>query len=118
MKINANKAIIISDTHLGARSNSAEWLTTMTDWFREDFIPRAKELYEPGTVLIHTGDVFDNRQSINLMVLHEGMSLFEELGQIFDAIYIIAGNHDVMKKTSNDISSPTPALIKMPSSVK
>lgn len=105
MKINANKAIIISDTHLGARSNSAEWLTTMTDWFREDFIPRAKELYEPGTVLIHTGDVFDNRQSINLMVLHEGMSLFEELSQIFDAIYIIAGNHDVMKKTSNDISS-------------
>ena len=77
MKINANKAIIVSDTHLGARSNSAEWLTTMMDWFREDFIPKAKELYEPGTILIHTGDVFDNRQSINLMVLHEGMALFE-----------------------------------------
>lgn len=105
MKINAKKAIIISDTHLGARSNSTEWLTTMTDWFRNDFMPRAKELYEPGTILIHTGDVFDNRQSINLMVLHEGMTLFEEMSQIFDGIYIIAGNHDVMKKTSNDISS-------------
>ena len=86
MKINANKAIIVSDTHLGARSNSSEWLTTMMDWFREDFIPKAKELYEPGTVLIHTGDVFDNRQSINLMVLHEGMAIFEVLSHIFDAL--------------------------------
>lgn len=106
MKINANRAFIISDTHFGARSNSVEWITEMTDWFRSDFIPKVKENYRDGDILIHCGDVFDNRQSINLLVLHEGISLFEELSHIFvDGIYVIAGNHDVMKKTTNEVSS-------------
>jgi DNA repair exonuclease SbcCD nuclease subunit len=106
MEIVAKRAFIISDTHLGARSNSIEWLDTMTDWFHKDFIPKVKEQYQPGDILIHCGDVFDNRQSVNLLVLHEGIRLFEELSQIFvDGIYIIAGNHDVMRKTSNDVSS-------------
>lgn len=102
----AKRAIIISDTHLGARSNSVEWLEVMKDWFYGDFIPKVKEQYQPGDILIHCGDVFDNRQSVNLLVLHEGIKLFEELSKIFvDGIYVIAGNHDVMRKTSNDVSS-------------
>ena len=100
------RAFIISDTHLGARSNSIEWLGVMTDWFHEDFLPKVRKEYKPGDVLIHCGDVFDNRQSVNLLVLHEGIRLFEELSKIFvDGIYVIAGNHDVMRKTSNDVSS-------------
>jgi DNA repair exonuclease SbcCD nuclease subunit len=102
----AKRAIIISDTHLGARSNSVEWLDVMKDWFYQDFIPKVKENYRPGDILIHCGDVFDNRQSVNLLVLHEGICLFEELSKIFvDGIYVIAGNHDVMRKTTNDVSS-------------
>lgn len=106
MEINAKRAFIISDTHLGARSNSIEWLDTMKDWFYSDFIPKIKSEYRPGDILIHCGDVFDNRQSVNLLVLHEGIKLFEELSTIFvDGIYVIAGNHDVMRKTNNDVSS-------------
>lgn len=106
MEIKANRAFILSDTHLGARSNSVEWIEEMTDWFRTDFIPRVKKEYKPGDILIHCGDVFDNRQSVNLLVLHEGIKIFEELSQIFvDGIYVIAGNHDVMRKTTNDVSS-------------
>jgi DNA repair exonuclease SbcCD nuclease subunit len=106
MNINAKRAFIISDTHLGARSNSVEWLDMMRDWFHSDFMPKVKELYKPGDILIHCGDVFDNRQSVNLLVLHEGITLFEELSRIFvDGVYVIAGNHDVMRKTSNDVSS-------------
>lgn len=106
MNINAKRAFIVSDTHFGARSNSVEWIEEMMDWFRSDFIPKVKKEYRPGDILIHCGDVFDNRQSINLLVLHEGMKLFEELSHIFeDGIYVIAGNHDVMRKTTNDVSS-------------
>jgi len=106
MKINAKRVIIVSDTHFGARSNSVEWLDVMRDWFHEDFIPKVKEIYQPGDVLVHCGDVFDNRQSVNLLVLHEGIRLFEELSKIFvDGIYVIAGNHDVMRKTTNEVSS-------------
>ena len=106
MEIQAKRAIIISDTHLGARSNSVEWLEIMKDWFYSDFIPKVKEIYQPGDILIHCGDVFDNRQSVNLLVLHEGIRLFEELSSIFESgVYVIAGNHDVMRKTTNEVSS-------------
>jgi len=106
MEINAKRAFIVSDSHFGARSNSVEWLEEMMDWFENDFIPKVKEQYRPGDILIHCGDVFDNRQSVNLLVLHKGIELFEKLSKIFeDGIYVIAGNHDVMRKTSNDVSS-------------
>jgi DNA repair exonuclease SbcCD nuclease subunit len=126
MEIIGKRAIIISDTHLGARSNSMEWLDMMKDWFYEDFIVKVKEIYQPGDILIHCGDVFDNRQSVNLLVLHEGIRLFEELSRIFvDGIYVIAGNHDVMRKTTNDVSSldclkyiPNVNIIKEPILVK
>jgi DNA repair exonuclease SbcCD nuclease subunit len=106
MEINAKRAFIVSDSHFGARSNSVEWLDEMMDWFDNDFIQKVKEDYRPGDILIHCGDVFDNRQSVNLLVLHRGIRLFEKLSEIFvDGIYVIAGNHDVMRKTSNDVSS-------------
>ncbi len=106
MNINAKRAFIVSDSHFGARSNSVEWLDEMMEWFDNDFIPKVKSEYKPGDILIHCGDVFDNRQSVNLLVLHRAISLFEKLSEIFvDGIYIIAGNHDVMRKTSNDVSS-------------
>jgi DNA repair exonuclease SbcCD nuclease subunit len=106
MEIYAKRAFIVSDTHFGARSNSVEWIEQMVDWFRNDFIPRVKKEYRPGDILIHCGDVFDNRQSVNLLVLHEGIKLFEELSNIFEnGIFVIAGNHDVMRKTTNDVSS-------------
>ena len=106
MEIKAKRAFIISDTHLGARSNSVEWLEVMRDWFYSDFLIKVQSEYRPGDILIHCGDVFDNRQSVNLLVLHEGIRLFEEFSKIFvDGVYVIAGNHDVMRKTNNDVSS-------------
>jgi DNA repair exonuclease SbcCD nuclease subunit len=83
MKIDAKRAFIVSDTHFGARSNSVEWLDEMMDWFENDFIPRVTTEYKPGDILIHNGDVFDNRQSVNLLVLHKGITLFEKLSDIF-----------------------------------
>lgn len=100
------RAFILSDSHFGARSNSVEWLEIMLDWFYSDFLIKVKKEYRPGDILIHCGDFFDNRQSINLNVVHESIKLFETLSSIFvDGIYILAGNHDVLRKTSNEISS-------------
>lgn len=100
------RAFILSDSHFGARSNSVEWLEIMLDWFYSDFLVKIKKEYKPGDILIHCGDFFDNRQSINLNVVHESIKLFETLSSIFvDGIYILAGNHDVLRKTSNEISS-------------
>jgi len=121
-----HRTFLISDTHLGVRANSTEWLTYIKKWFYEDFIPTIKANWKPGDILIHCGDFFDNRQSINLLVLSEAIALFEELSKLFpDGIYILAGNHDVMKKTSNDITSldslkyiPNVHIIKEPILIK
>ena len=102
---NAKRAWIISDTHFGARNNSVEWLDRMTEYFEDYFIPKVKENYKEGDILIHCGDVYDNRQSVNLLVLHRTISLFEKFSEIFkDGIYVIAGNHDIMRKNTNDIT--------------
>ena len=51
---------------LGCRSNSVLWLNIIEDYFFNFFIPLVKKEYKEGDVLYHLGDVFDNRQSINL----------------------------------------------------
>ena len=96
---------MISDTHLGCRSNSVLWLGIIEDYFFNFFIPLVKKEYKQGDVLFHLGDVFDNRQSLNLAAQDLGIRVFEELSKIFPEIHIIVGNHDIMRKNSNDISS-------------
>lgn len=104
-KSDVKRIFMISDTHLGCRSNSVLWLNIIEDYFFNFFIPFVKKEYKPGDVLFHLGDVFDNRQSLNLAAQDLGIRVFEELSKIFPEIHIIVGNHDIMKKNSNDISS-------------
>ena len=99
------RGFVITDTHFGARSNNLDWLSVMMKYFKEEFIPYCRENVREGDVLIHSGDLFDSRQSLNLIVMCEVIRLFEELSTIFEKMYIIPGNHDVAKKTDNDISS-------------
>ncbi len=96
---------MISDTHLGCRSNSVLWLSIIEDYFFNFFIPLVKKEYREGDVLFHLGDVFDNRQSINLAAQHLGIRVFEELSTVFPEIHVIVGNHDIMKKNTNEITS-------------
>ena len=102
----ARRVWFITDTHLGVRNSSNEWIDVMKQYFFNWFIPLIKENYRPGDILIHLGDVYDSRQSINIKVLNLGVSIFESLSEIFeDGIYVIAGNHDLWGKTSNEINS-------------
>jgi DNA repair exonuclease SbcCD nuclease subunit len=100
------RAFIITDTHLGVRNNSNEWIDIHREFFFEWFIPLCRKNYRKGDCLVHLGDVFDSRQSLNLKVLNLGIEIFEALSEIFhDGIYIICGNHDIYGKNSNDINS-------------
>ena len=101
----AKRIFLISDTHLGCRSNSVLWLNIIEDYFFNFFIPLVKREYREGDVLYHLGDVFDNRQSINLAAQDLGIRVFEALSEIFPEIHVIVGNHDIMRKNSNEISS-------------
>lgn len=96
---------MVSDTHIGCRSNSVLWLGLIEDYFFNFFIPLVKKEYKKGDVLFHLGDVFDNRQSINLAAQNLAIRVFEELSKTFPEIHIIVGNHDIMRKNSNEITS-------------
>ena len=102
----AKRVWFITDTHLGVRNNSNEWIDYIRDYFFNWFFPLVRKNYQPGDVLFHLGDFFDSRQSLNLKVLNLGIEIAEEMSSIFkDGIYIIVGNHDIWGKTSNDVNS-------------
>lgn len=111
---------ILGDMHLGVRSNSLEWLEMQKDFYDNQFIPTLLENYKDGDILIQVGDAFDNRQSINIKVLHYAVDLFERLGKILP-VHVICGNHDIWAKKSNEITSidslkwiPNVAIYKEP----
>jgi DNA repair exonuclease SbcCD nuclease subunit len=104
LNIDAKRIWLISDTHFGVRSNSREWMDIIEQYFKEGLIPTLKREYKPGDILIHCGDVFDSRQSINLYVMNKGIEIFEEINKIMP-VYMIIGNHDIFMKYSNDINS-------------
>lgn len=102
----AKRVWFITDTHLGIKNNSNEWIEVISQYFFSWFIPLVKKNYKKGDILIHLGDVYDSRQSINIKVLNLGINIFESLSEVFnDGIYVIAGNHDLWGKTSNEINS-------------
>jgi len=104
MNIPAKRIWMITDTHFGVRSNSREWMDMMESYFYDFFIPLLKSEYRPGDILVHCGDTFDSRQSLNLYVLNKGQSIIEAIAEIMP-VYIIIGNHDIFMKYSNEINS-------------
>jgi DNA repair exonuclease SbcCD nuclease subunit len=79
-------------------------MANIEGWFREFFIPLISKEYREGDVLVHCGDVFDSRQSINLFIMNQGISIFEDIADIMP-VYMIVGNHDIFMKSSNSINS-------------
>lgn len=111
---------ILGDMHLGVRSSSLEWLEMQKDFYDNQFIPTLLENYEDGDILVQVGDAFDNRQSVNIKVLHYAIDLFERFGKIMPT-HVICGNHDIWAKKSNEVSSidalkwiPNVAIYKNP----
>jgi len=106
--LDIDKIYMLTDLHFGVRSNSEEWLDIQKDYFYNFFINDvlSKSIHHHRDALIILGDIFDNRQYINILVMHEVIKLFEKLAEIFKkGVYIIIGNHDIWAKNSNDITS-------------
>jgi DNA repair exonuclease SbcCD nuclease subunit len=96
------KAYLITDLHFGVRNASIEWLNNQISYF-DNFLINLLE--GDDNILLIGGDVFDNRQSINIFVYHSVFKLFERLSKRFKEIHIIVGNHDISNKTTNDVNS-------------
>jgi DNA repair exonuclease SbcCD nuclease subunit len=99
------KIWLIADTHFGLRGDDDEWLDDYIGYFENIIVPYMKLNARKDDILIHCGDVFDNRSTIGLNTIYRVIKLFEEFSSIFNDIRITVGNHDTLKKSTNDITS-------------
>ena len=70
------------------------------------FGPYSKDKHhhcKPGDILIHCGDLYDNRTSIPIIASYKAEKILLELSKILP-LHIIVGNHDLWNKGTNDIN--------------
>ena len=98
----SKKIALISDTHFGVHKGSPVFLKSQIAFFKNQFVPYLKD-HGIETIFM-LGDLFDNRQAINVYVYNEVYKLFDEVLRDFK-IHVICGNHDIFYKTTVSVNS-------------
>lgn len=97
------KVAILTDTHYGARKGSKYLHDYFELFYKNIFFPTLEE-YQIDTVL-HLGDAFDSRKSIDYQSLDWAKRVvFEPLKNY--QVHMIIGNHDCYYKNTNQTNSP------------
>lgn len=88
-----NRYVILGDTHLGISKSSDAWHEFAINLFKEivDLC-----VLEDIKYIIHTGDFFHERKSINTKTLDKAQEIEHILGDI--EMLVIVGNHDTFYK--------------------
>lgn len=98
------KIAILNDTHCGIRNSSDIFIEYQRRFYSEVFFPYLED--HGITNIIHLGDYYDNRKTINLKALNANREMFlhvlRDKGIVMD---IICGNHDTYYKNTNDLNS-------------
>ena len=99
------KVYMITDTHFGIYLNNLDkWMNMMESTFYNYVIPYLKENAKPGDVLIHLGDLFDNRTSLPIIIINKVEKILKEISDILP-MHIMVGNHDLWNTGSNEVNS-------------
>ena len=97
------RVAVITDTHYGARKGSKHLHDYFEKFYSDIFFPSLEE--NNIDTVIHMGDIFDSRKSIDLQSLEWSKRVvFEPLRKY--KVYAITGNHDCYYKTTNYVNSP------------
>lgn len=101
--------VLITDTHFGTHNNSMTWLKFQKEFFDKQVIPHLKELKNSGYSirLIHCGDVFDSRSTINSYVATQVVKLFDQMCDVVDKLLIVNGNHDFYQPSDDSVDTVT-----------
>jgi DNA repair exonuclease SbcCD nuclease subunit len=101
-----SKILIIGDTHIGlGYPNSLDkWFKVHQEYFNNFLIPLIKREMTKDDLIIHCGDLFDNRSVVPINILNYVQSILEEISQICP-VNILIGNHDLYTKATNDINT-------------
>ena len=97
------KIVVISDTHWGARKGSKLFHDYFEQFYKNVFFPTLEQYGI--TTVIHMGDAFDSRKSIDYQSLEWAKRVvFEPLKNY--KVHMIVGNHDSYYKNTNNTNSP------------
>lgn len=99
---------IIADTHFGVSNSNNMFLRYQDNYFRS----LVEQLTKLGvTDLIHAGDLYDVRKSINFKTLRQTANFFRErmIAAPFN-VHIIVGNHDSYSKNTLKVNAPMELL--------
>jgi len=101
-----SKILIIGDTHLGlGYPNSVDkWFNTHKEYFEKFLIPLIQKEMTEDDIIIHCGDLFDNRSVVPINILNYAQDLLETISKIC-RVHILIGNHDLYTKATNDVNT-------------
>ena len=98
------KVAIITDTHYGARKGSKYLHDFFKKFYDDIFFPTLER--ENIKAVIHMGDAFDNRRSIDLQSLEWSKQVvFNRIAKMGITMHMIVGNHDTYFKNTNSVNS-------------
>lgn len=104
-----NKIFLIGDSHigLGYPNNSDKWTRVHEDYFDNFLLPLLQKEVSEGDIIVHLGDLFDNRNVIPINLLNYAMDIVEKIAEIAP-LHILVGNHDSWHKSSSEINTIRP----------
>jgi len=95
----------LTDTHFGAKKTSQHLHDYFELFYKNVFFPTLKE--KNIKTIIHMGDCFDNRKSIDFKALEWSKRVvFDPAAEMGITIHLVTGNHDVYFKNTNSVNSP------------
>ena len=98
------KIAIISDTHAGIRNSSDIFMEYQKRSYEEVFFPYLLE--NNITNILHLGDYYDNRKTINFKALNLNRKVFlDKLREYGIHMDIIIGNHDMFYKNTTELNA-------------
>lgn len=103
---------IVGDLHFGIKDSCDNYVAYQSMFFEDILFPKLKADNIKNIVIL--GDIFHNRKTVNIKVVDKVKTLFNQLSEIVDNIYITLGNHDFYYKTSYEISFVETLLAENP----
>ena len=95
---------ILNDTHCGIRNSSEIFMEYQSRFYTDVFFPYLRE--HNIKKILHLGDYYENRTSINFKALHHNRRIFlDKLRDYGIHMDIIPGNHDCYFKNTNRLNA-------------
>lgn len=99
-----SKIALITDTHFGIKSDSPIFYEYFDRFLDNVFFPELDR--RKIDKIIHLGDVFDRRKTVNFNTLTWARNSFFDRIEERATMDIIVGNHDTYYKNTNNVNSP------------